>query len=144
MDWLRREFDGVRRELAMATESLARQQKALAAMVEAAEKRSAGPADRDEAAMKGAVRVAEDLRSSLSEVQDSAAELRNEIARLAAFRSALASDQPPLVAAVEPAAVRADGRLTALAQRMESLGSRPEWKALRSRLPFRHDPTSGP
>ncbi len=83
--------------------------------------------------------VAAELRESLVEVQASAAELRNEMARLAAFRSALVADQPELAHAVEVATKRADGRLTTLGQRMDALGERPEWQAVRSHLPFRRD-----
>ncbi|HUP70278.1 MAG TPA: hypothetical protein VM142_10745 [Acidimicrobiales bacterium] len=83
--------------------------------------------------------VAAGLRESLVEVQASAAELRNEMARLAGFRAALVADQPELAHAVEVATQRADGRLTALAQRMESIGERPEWKSVRARLSFRRD-----
>lgn len=83
--------------------------------------------------------VTVELRESLAEVQASAAELRNEMARLAAFRAALVADQPELAEAVEAATERADGRLTALAQKMESLGDRSEWQALRSHLPFRRE-----
>lgn len=83
--------------------------------------------------------VAAELRESLVEVQASAAELRNEMARLAAFRSALVADQPELAHAVEVATERADGRLATLGQRMDALGERPEWQAMRSHLPFRRD-----
>lgn len=83
--------------------------------------------------------VAAELRESLVEVQASAAELRNEMSRLAAFRSALAADQPELAHAVEVATERADGRLTTLGQRMDALAERPEWQAVRSHLPFRRD-----
>lgn len=83
--------------------------------------------------------VAAELRGSLAEVQAAAGELRNEMARLAAFRSALAADQPELAHVVEAATQRADGRLTTLAQRMESIGERPEWKSVRARLSFRRD-----
>ena len=83
--------------------------------------------------------VAAELRESLVEVQASAAELRNEMARLAGFRAALVADQPELAHAVEVATERADGRLTALAQRMESIGERPEWRSVRAHLPFRRD-----
>lgn len=85
--------------------------------------------------------VATGLRQSLMEVQDSAAELRNEIARLTAFRTALLADQPGLAQAVEAATSRADGRLTAMAQKMESLGERPEWQAVRADLPFHREPS---
>lgn len=91
--------------------------------------------------------VAAELRQSLVEVQVSAGELRNEMARLAAFRTALLADQPGLAEAVEAATSRADGRLTALAQKMESLGERPEWQAVRAHLPFHREPaepSSGP
>lgn len=83
--------------------------------------------------------VAAQLRESLVEVQASAVELRNEMARLAAFRSALAADQPELAHAVAAATERADGRLTTLGQRMDALAERPEWQAVRSHLPFRRD-----
>ena len=83
--------------------------------------------------------VAGELRESLVEVQSAAAELRNEMARLAAFRSALLADQPELARAVEAATERADGRLATLGQRMDALGERPEWQAMRSHLPFRRD-----
>lgn len=83
--------------------------------------------------------VAAELRVSLVEVQASAIELRNEMARLAAFRAALAADQPELAHAVEVATERADGRLTILGQRMDALAERPEWQAVRSHLPFRRD-----
>ncbi len=88
--------------------------------------------------------VTVELRESLAEVQASAVELRNEMARLAAFRAALVADQPELAEAVEAATERADGRLTALAQKMESLGDRSEWQALRSHLPFRREPPPEP
>lgn len=87
--------------------------------------------------------VSAELRVSLVEVQASAAELRNEMARLAAFRAALIADQPGLAQAVEAATERADGRLAALAQRMEALGDRPEWQTVRAHMPFRREPAPG-
>ncbi len=87
--------------------------------------------------------VAAELRRSLVEVQASAGELRDEMTRLAALRTALIADQPGLAQAVEDATDRADGRLTALAEKMDSLGDRPERQAVRAHRPFRREPAAG-
>lgn len=195
LEWLQSAFDGVRGDLALVADAIARQQQALNTLTHAEEttthlvELAEALPDRVSTAVAGAVRaaaavavagappaglelteelrqtlpgyvdeavrqivrpgqgammnrvdeVAAELRESLEEVQASAAELRNEMARLAAFRAALIADQPALAEAVEAATTRADGRLTAFAQRMESLSDRPEWQSVRARLPFRRD-----
>lgn len=77
------------------------------------------------ATANGSGAVDPELQESLAEVQALAAELRNEMSRLAAFRAALMADQPALAQAVDTATERVDGRLTALAHKVEVLAHRP-------------------
>jgi hypothetical protein len=83
--------------------------------------------------------VGEHLREALSEMQSAAAELRNEMTRLAAFREALADDLPSIADAVDRASERADGRLQDLTRRVESMSGRPGWReaieSLRAEIP---------
>ena len=163
LTWLRTAFDGVRSELRVLRDAVDRQQVVLANIAEsqaAAERlvdiadglpERIGDAVSDAVRFEGASRswpagsaapavalegvdvVADVLRTSLMEVHASAAELRNEMVRLAAFRQALADDLPTVASAVDAASKRAGGRLDELTERVNDLAGRPEWEeALRS------------
>lgn len=193
--WLRSAFEGVRSELRVLSDTVERQQRALAVVAEsdqAAERlvqladglpdriggavaealradheltvarmeelvdelRTAGPAPRNGATNGHAAAgldetpgggqldaVTDELRRSLAEVHSSAAELRNEMVRLAAFRQALADDLPTVASAVDAASKRADGRLAELTERVNDLARRPEWEKALESLQSRRGPS---
>lgn len=142
MAWLRSAFDGLRAELRVLSDNIARQQSAIADVVDAHE------------AAAGIVQVAESLpgrvatavseavaglahertdeaKAALDGVTEAivqleylADDLRNESVRLHAFREALAADLPAVARAVEEAAARADARLAELTDRVDELAAR--------------------
>jgi hypothetical protein len=142
MEWLKSAFDGVRAELRVLSDGVARHQSAIADIAEA----NATALDIVEVAAllpeRVAAAVAEavshvhqppsheaelavaGVSEALAQLETLADELREESLRLHAFREALASDLPVVARAVEDAAARADNRLAQLTDRVDELAAR--------------------
>jgi hypothetical protein len=142
MEWLRGAFEGVRAELRVLSDGIARQQSSIADIAEA----NAAAAElvrvsdllpqRVAAAVADAIAHAAPVTSPESEqalasvaealvqLEHLADDLRSESLRLHAFREALAADLPTVARAVEEAAARADARLADLSDRVDELSAR--------------------
>jgi hypothetical protein len=142
MEWLRSAFDGLRAELRVLSDGIARQQSSIADVIEAnaaavqiVEAADALPG-RVAAAVAEAVAgvtpepspeaqaALEGVTEAIVQLEYLADDLRNESIRLHAFREALSADLPAVAKAVEDAAARADARLAELTDKMDELAVR--------------------
>jgi hypothetical protein len=142
MEWLRSAFDGMRAELRVLSDGVARQQTSIADMVEANQAMGELASIAEVLPARVAAAVAEavasistapspeaqetldGVRDALIQLETMAEELRSESLRLHAFREALAADLPSVARAVDEAAARADARLAELSDRIDDLASR--------------------
>jgi hypothetical protein len=72
---------------------------------------------------------ADGLQQSVADVHDVATDLRDELARLAAFRRALSDGYPAVARAVEHASVQAASRFSELSRAVEALPGRVNGQA---------------